>query len=179
MRDTTNPKKFDGVLATSWQADLADRDALHAPHGVKFDDGSAFDANTVKYNIDRIMGTLPGEKTQPLSSFQYTSLEGRQGGQPDDGRHHHEDARSTAAGAAVGAADDPDRLGHKDPNALAAKPDGTGPYSSSQWDRNNQVVMKAKPNYFRGEAEDRQRDLQGHARRRVAARGARSPGTST
>jgi peptide/nickel transport system substrate-binding protein len=37
-----------------------------------------------------------------------------------------------------------------DPTALAAKPVGTGPYTLVSWDRNNQIVMKAKANYFRG-----------------------------
>jgi peptide/nickel transport system substrate-binding protein len=150
MRDTKNPKTFDGVLATSFKriSPTVMRFTLHK--GVKFDDGSAFDANTVKYNVDRIMGTLPGEKTQPLSSFQYTSLKSAKVVNPTtvDIITKTPDPLLLARLSALliiptGSVD-------KDQNALAAKPNGTGPYSFVEWDRNNQVVMKAKPDYFRG-----------------------------
>jgi len=150
MRDTKNPKTFDGVLATSFKRLSPTAMRFTLRKGVKFDDGSAFNATTVKYNIDRIMGTLPGEKTPPLLSFQFTSLSGAHVISPttvDIGTKTPDPlllARlSSLLMIPTGSVD-------TDANALAAKPDGTGPYSLVTWDRNNQVVMKAQPNYFRG-----------------------------
>jgi peptide/nickel transport system substrate-binding protein len=150
MRDTKNPKTWDPVLATSWKRLSPTAMRFTLRKGVKFDDGSAFDANTVKYNVDRMMGTLPGEKSPPLSAFQFTSLSGAHVINPttvDIGTKTPDPlllARlSSLLMIPTGSVD-------KDPNALAAKPDGTGPYTLVTWDRNNQVVMKAKPSYFRG-----------------------------
>ncbi len=150
MRDTKNPKRFDGVLAKSWTRLSPTAFRFHLRSGVKFSDGSAFNANTVKYNIDRIMGTLPGEKNPPLSAFQYTSINGVHVINPttvDIGTKAPDPLLLPRLSALLmiptGSVD-------KDPNALAAKPVGTGPYTLVTWDRNNQVVMKAKNNYFRG-----------------------------
>lgn len=149
-RDPRNPKKFDGVLAKSWRrlSPTAFRFVLRK--GVKFDDGSPFNADNVKYNIDRIMGTLPGETAPPLAAFQYTSINGVHVINPytvDIGTKAPDPlllARLTALlMIPTGSVD-------KNANALASHPDGTGPYTLVTWDRNNQVVMKAKPNYFLG-----------------------------
>lgn len=149
-RDSKNPKKFDGVLATSWHQLTPTAYRFVLRKGVKFSDGSAFNAATVKYNIDRIMGVLPGEKSAPLAAFQYTSINGV----------HVINNYTVDIGTK---APDPLLLPRltallmiptgsvtQDPTALSAKPDGTGPYTLVTWGRNNQVVMKAKPNYFLG-----------------------------
>lgn len=149
-RDPRNPKKFDGVLATAWHQLTPTAYRFVLRKGVRFDDGSAFNASTVKYNIDRLMGTLPGQKSPPLAAFQYTSINGV----------HVINSTTVDIGTK---APDPLLLARlsallmiptgsvtQDPTALASKPDGTGPYSLVTWDRNNQVVMKAKPNYFLG-----------------------------
>jgi len=150
MRDTANPKQFDGVLAASWRRLTPTAFRFVLRKGVRFDDGSLFNAQTVKYNIDRIMGTLPGEKSPPLIAFQFKSLSGVHvinSTTVDIGTKTPDPlllARlSSLLMIPAGAVD-------KDPNALAARPDGTGPYTLVTWDRNNQVVMKAKPTYFRG-----------------------------
>jgi peptide/nickel transport system substrate-binding protein len=149
-RDPVDPKKWDGVLASKWQRLTATAYRFFLRSGVKFSDGSPFNATTVKYNIDRIMGTLPGEKTPPLAAFQFTSINGV----------HVINATTVDIGTK---SPDPLLLARlssllmvptgsvtTDPNALAAQPDGTGPYTLVKWDRNNQVVMKAKPSYFLG-----------------------------
>ncbi len=149
-RDPANAKQWDGVLASKWQRLTPTAYRFFLRSGVKFSDGSPFNANTVKYNIDRIMGTLPGEKTPPLAAFQFTSINGV----------HVINATTIDIGTK---SPDPLLLARlssllmvptdsvtKDPNALASEPDGTGPYTLVKWDRNNQVVMKAKPGYFLG-----------------------------
>lgn len=149
-RDPRNPKKFDGVLASSWRAVSSTDYRFTLRKNVKFSDGSAFNADTVKYNIDRIMGKLPGEKAPPLAAFQYTSISGAKVVSPYvvDITTKAPDPLLLARLSALlmiptGSVD-------KDPNALASQPDGTGPYTLVTWDRNNQVVMKAKPDYYLG-----------------------------
>lgn len=149
-RDPQNPKKFVGVLAVKWHQLTPTAYRFVLRKGVKFSDGSAFNATTVKYNIDRIMGTLPGEASPPLSAFQYKSISGVHvinSTTVDIGTKSPDPlllARLTALlMIPTGAVD-------KSATALAAQPDGTGPYTLVTWDRNNQVVMKAKPGYFLG-----------------------------
>lgn len=149
-RDPLDPKTWDGVLAAKWHQLTPTAYRFILRKGVRFSDGSAFNANTVKYNIDRIMGRLPGEKAPPLAAFQYKSINGV----------HVINSTTVDIGTS---APDPMLLArlssllmiptgsvNTNPNALAAQPDGTGPYTLVTWDRNNQVVMKAKPNYFLG-----------------------------
>lgn len=150
QRDPNDPTRWDGVLATSWHQLNPTAYRFVLRKGVKFDDGSAFNADTVKYNIDRIIGTLPGEKSPPLAAFQFGSIKGVHIINPyevDIGTKAPDPlllARlSSLLMIPTGAVD-------KDPNALASSPDGTGPYTLVTWDRNNQVVMKAKPSYFLG-----------------------------
>jgi len=150
MRDTKNPKRFVGVLARTWRrlSPTAVRFVLRK--GVKFSDGSAFNATTVKYNIDRLMGTLPGQKSPPLSAFQYSSISGVHVINPttvDIGTKAPDPLLLARLSALLMI---PTHSVDGDPNALAAKPVGTGPYTLVSWDRNNQIVMKAKSNYFRG-----------------------------
>ena len=129
MRDTANPKKYDPMLATSWKV-LSPTDVqFKLRTGVHFSDGSLFNAQTVVYNIDRILGTLPGEKSQPLASYQYTSLKSAK-------------AVNDSTVDIITKTPDPLLLARisallmiptnavaTNPNALASKPDGTGPYT--------------------------------------------------
>lgn len=149
-RDPRNPKKWDGVLATSWHQLTPTAYRFVLRKGVKFDDGSPFNAQTVKYNIQRITGTLPGETSAPLAGFQFTSISAAHvinSNTVDIGTKTPDPlllARlSSLLMIPTGSVD-------KNPNALASQPDGTGPYTLVTWDRNNQVVMKAKPSYFLG-----------------------------
>jgi peptide/nickel transport system substrate-binding protein len=150
MRDTADPRKFDPVLATSWKV-ISPTDVQFKLHtGVHFSDGSAFNAETVKYNVDRILGTLPGEKTQPLASYQYASLKGAKvvNDSTVDILTKTPDPLLLARMSALLMV--PTNSVTTNPKALSAKPDGTGPYTLVTWDRNNEVAMKANPNYFRG-----------------------------
>lgn len=150
IRDTKNATKWDPVLATSWKVLSSTDVQFKLRTGVHFTDGSLFNAATVKYNIDRILGTLPGEKSQPLASYQYTSLKSAKviNDSTVDIITKTPDPLLYARLSALLMI--PTNSVAKDPNALASKPDGTGPYTLVTWDRNNQVVMKANPSYFRG-----------------------------
>jgi peptide/nickel transport system substrate-binding protein len=150
QRDPKDPTKWDGVLATSWKRLTPTAYRFNLRQGVKFDDGQAFNANTVAYNISRIMGKLPGEKSPPLAAFQFSSINGVHVISPyvvDIGTSAPDPLLLARLSSLLMI---PSGSVTSDPNALAAKPDGTGPYTLVSWDRNNQVVMKAKPSYFLG-----------------------------
>jgi peptide/nickel transport system substrate-binding protein len=149
-RDTKNPKKFDGILATKWRSVSPTKTEFTLRKGVKYDDGSAFDAANVKYNIDRVLGKLPGEKTPPLINFQFTNFTGATVVNPTTVDIQTKSPDPLLLARLSSLLMIPTDSVTQDPNALAAKPDGTGPYTLVSWDRNNQVVMKAKPSYFLG-----------------------------
>jgi peptide/nickel transport system substrate-binding protein len=145
-RDATDPRKFNPKLATSWKRvnDTTTRFDLRT--GVKFSDGKPFTAADVKYTVDYLLGRLPHSKPEILS-YQFGTL-----GKVKVVDDHTVEFHTTGP--------DPlllDRLtalyiipkGAK-PKSLASTPVGTGPYKLVKWDRNNQVVMRAKPDYYGG-----------------------------
>lgn len=150
-RDTRNPQRFNGVLATSWQQVSPTTMRFHLRQGVKFADGQPFDADTVVYNIERVLGKTPGGKPA-LIAYLFPSL---QGASSVDA--HTVDIETTAPDPVLiplftGLLIVPNHAVDRDPNALAATPNGTGPYRLTRWDRNTQVLMEAKPDYFLGPA---------------------------
>jgi peptide/nickel transport system substrate-binding protein len=150
-RDGEDPTKFNPVLATSWKQVNPTTVEFKLRSGVEFSSGKPFNAATVKYNVDRMVGKLEGEEP-PLLAFQFESVAGAEAVDPTTVRitTKYPDPLILGRMAALmmiptGAVD-----GGRD--ALASKPDGTGPYEFVRWDRNNEVVMKAKPRYFLGAA---------------------------
>ncbi len=147
-RDGSDPRKFNPELATGWKRvnDTTTRFTLRT--GVKFSDGKPFTAADVKYTVDYLLGNLPHSKPAILA-YQFGTLKDVK--VVDD---HTVDFRTKGP--------DPlllDRLTQlyivpdgADPKSLASTPVGTGPYKLAKWDRNSQVVMEAKPDYFGGTA---------------------------
>jgi len=148
-RDGQDPTKFNGVLATGWTQVDPTTVEFKLQTGVTFSGGEPFDAECVKYNVDRLLGLLPG--TEPaLLAYQFGPIEGAE----------VVDAETVLIKTK---APDPLILGRMallymiptgsvdaDPEALMSEPNGTGPYNLVEWDRNNQVVLEAKADYFRG-----------------------------
>ena len=150
-RDAQDPKKFNPVLATSWKQVTPTTLRFELHDGVKFADGSTFDADDVKYTVDVLLGKLHGRHPAILS-YQYGTLKGAKVVSPStvDILTNGPDPLLMSRMAAMMII--PDGSVTKNAKALASKPNGTGPYDFVEWDRNNQVVMKAKPDYFRGPA---------------------------
>jgi peptide/nickel transport system substrate-binding protein len=154
-RDAADPQKFNGVLATGWRQVDPTTLRLQLRPNVKFSDGRPLDAATVAYNVDRVLGNVPGGKPA-LIAYLFPSLKGAAVVDA-----HTVDIQTKAPDPVLVPLLSelmivPDHAVDKDPNALAANPVGTGPYRLVQWDRNNQVVMQAKPDYFRGPAQIKQ-----------------------
>lgn len=148
-RNGKDPRKFDAALATKWERTNDTTVRFTLRKGVKFSDGSTFEAADVVYTVNYLLGKLP-DLDPAILSYQYGSVKNAK--EVDE---HTVDIVTTTtdpllldriAGMMIvpeGAVDD-------DPKALASKPVGTGPYTLTKWDRNNEVVMKAKKNYFLG-----------------------------
>jgi peptide/nickel transport system substrate-binding protein len=151
-RNGSDPQKFDPVLATSWKQLSPTTTRFTLRKGVKFSDGSPFNAQSVKYTFEYLAGKLPSSKKPALLDYQYGTIKTVKVVSPDtvdivtDGP---DPLLLSRLGALLMV---PNHAVDSNPNALAAKPVGTGPYAFVRWDRNNQVVMKAKPNYFLGPA---------------------------
>lgn len=148
-RNANDPTRFDGILAARWKRIGAKTMRFTLRRGVTFSNGQPFDAATVKYNVDRVLGKLP--KTKPaLISYQFDTVRGVRvvnrttvdilTKQPDPL------ILSRMAQLLIIPTHSVDR----DKDALASKPIGTGPYTLVRWDRNNEVVLKARADYFRG-----------------------------
>lgn len=148
-RNGKDPTTFDGILATHWKRMGGKTVRFTLRRGVTFSNGQAFDAPTVKYNIDRVLGKLP--KTKPaLISYQFGTVRGARvvnrytvdilTKQPDPLILSRMESLMIIPNHSVDA----------DQDALASKPIGTGPYTLVSWDRNNQVTLEARNDYFRG-----------------------------
>ena len=152
LRDAKDPTKFLPVLAVSWKHLSAKVWRFTLRKGVKFSDGQEFDAATVKYNIDRVIGKLPSGQPPALILFQAGTLASARvvSKYVVDIVTNQPDALLLSRVAPIGMI--PNHSVDADPKALTAAVDGTGPFTLVRWDRNNEVVMKARPNYFRGRA---------------------------
>ena len=148
-RDAKDPTTFAGILASHWKRVGRKTMRFALRHGVTFSDGQPFDARTVKYNIDRVLGKLP--KTKPaLISYQFGTVKGARvvnrftvdilTKQPDPLILSRMESLLIIPNHSV----------DRDQNALASNPIGTGPYTLVHWDRNNEVALKARNDYFRG-----------------------------
>lgn len=149
VKDANGPDSFKPVLALKWKRVKPATWRFWLRHGVKFSDGGAFNAASVVYNMDRLLGKVPGTAPGLATLNSFSTL-----------------ARATLVSTYVvdisTTGPDPLILGrlanfplvsnHVPASTLASTPDGTGPYSLQTWDRNNQVVLQAKPRYFLGKA---------------------------
>ena len=148
-RNAKDPTTFDGILARSWKRIGGKTVRFVLRRGITFSNGAPFDAATVKYNLDRVLGKLP--KTKPaLLAYQFGTVRTARvvnrytvdivTKQPDPLILSRMESLMIIPNHSVDA----------DKDALASKPIGTGPYTLVRWDRNNEVVLKARNDYFRG-----------------------------
>jgi peptide/nickel transport system substrate-binding protein len=146
-RDGADPKKFNPVLATSWKQVDATTWEFTLRDGVTFSGGERFDAETAAYNVRRVSGLLKGQEP-PLLSYQFESIKGAEAVDATTLRITTKYPDPLFLGRMSALMMVPDGAG-KD---LASTPNGTGPYELVRWNRNNEVVMKAKPSYALGAA---------------------------
>lgn len=147
-RDAKDPTKFNPILAASFEQVDDTTIEFKLRDGVKFSGGEPFDAETVKYNIDRLTGKLPGEP--PVLAFEFESVDRAEVVDKNTVRIITKQPDALILGTIAEAYMIPKGSVDQNKDALASKPNGTGAYQFIRWDRNNEVVMKAKNDYFLG-----------------------------
>ncbi|WP_432563600.1 ABC transporter substrate-binding protein [Kineococcus sp. SYSU DK003] len=145
-RNREDPTVYEPALAEEWTQVDDTTWEFGLRQGVTFSDGTPFTAAAVKYTVDYLIGEITGDPA--LLSANFASLSGAE--VVDDFT-----VRLTTSSPAPllmprlpglfivkeGAVD-------SDPEALAGNPIGTGPYTLEAWDRNAQVVLRAREDHF-------------------------------
>jgi peptide/nickel transport system substrate-binding protein len=148
QRDPQDPTQYESVLAESWEQidDLTYEFTL--ADGVTFSDGSEFDANDVKYTVDFLLGDVTGEPT--LLSSNFMGLAGAEVVDDLTVRFLMDSPSPLFMPRLPGLMIIPEGSLDTDSTALDSEPLGTGAYTLNAWDRNSQVVLDARPDYFLG-----------------------------
>jgi peptide/nickel transport system substrate-binding protein len=131
------------VAPTVWEFKLR--------RGVKFHNGEDFNADSVKFSIERLVN--PANKLRGSSSF--APIERVEIVDPYTVRIHtkkpwpvflsHIALRQAAMYP-------PKEYAGKDPAAISRNPIGTGPYKFVRWSKDEEIVMEAFPGYWGGAA---------------------------
>ncbi|MGH7300872.1 MAG: ABC transporter substrate-binding protein [Candidatus Rokuibacteriota bacterium] len=131
------------VAPTTWEVKLR--------RGVKFHNGEAFNADSVKFSIERLAN--PANKLRGSSSF--APIDRVEIVDPYTVRIHtkkpwpvflsHISLRQAAMYP-------PKEYAGKDAGAISRSPIGTGPYKFVRWSKDEEIVMEAFPGYWGGAA---------------------------
>ena len=153
------------------QARAADPQA--PDQGVKFHDGTAWDAKAAKWNLDRL--DLPPVLRRPVQPARHRHLEGRpgrarkdeggsangpftfeleghRGGRRLDGPHPILDPNPSIVSVLTGpgaAPISPEAYNKAGKDAYSRKPVGAGPYRFVEWQSGSHVVLEKNPDYWR------------------------------
>jgi len=129
------------VAPTTWEIKLR--------KGVKFHNGEDFDAESVKFSLERLAN--PANKLRGSPS--YGPVDRVEIVDPYTVRVHTKKPWPTfVAHMALRQASmyPPKEYAGKDANAISRNPIGTGPYRFVRWSKDEEIVMEANPGYFRG-----------------------------
>ena len=141
-------------LAESWEVkDDGKTYIFHLRKGVKFHDGTDFDAEVVKFNFLRITGRLDPEE-KPFAAPFFTAVESVE---PLDAHTVQFTLKSPSytvipalaiyrVGFLQMSPTSYKTHGKKD---VALHPAGTGPFKLAKWEQNNVIVLEKNPNYFK------------------------------
>jgi peptide/nickel transport system substrate-binding protein len=131
------------VAPTVWEVKLR--------RGVKFHNGETFDADSVKFSLERLVN--PANKLRGSSSF--APIDRVEIVDPYTVKIHtkkpwpvflsHIALRQAAMYP-------PKEYAGKDPAAISKNPVGTGPYKFVRWSKDEEIVMEAFPGYWGGPA---------------------------
>ncbi len=141
--DVTNESRFVPALAESWRAlnDTTWRFVLR--QGVRFHDGTPFNADSVVYTLRRVR-----ENTKLIKAFVYQDIESVE----KDGDHAvvvrtRRPFGSLPAHLTMLGMLPPGAAGQEE--AFFQKPIGTGPFRFVRWTHGDHIVMQANPAYWK------------------------------
>lgn len=134
-------------LAESWEAVDETTWRFHLREDVTFSNGEPFDAEDVKFSIERI---LDPEQASPRASM----LEMISEVEIEDDRtvviRTDEPSPTLLAGLAVNEIVPSEYVTEVGDEAFAAEPIGTGPFTFAEWVPNQRVVLEANPDHWEG-----------------------------
>ena len=131
------------VAPTTWEIKLR--------KGVKFHNGETFDAESVKFSLERLAN--PANKLRGSPSF--GPIDRVEIMDPYLVRVHTKKPWPTfVSQMALRQASmyPPKEYAGKDPAAISKNPIGTGPYKFVRWSKDEEIVMEAVPDHWRGAA---------------------------
>jgi peptide/nickel transport system substrate-binding protein len=139
-------------LATEWKV-LDDKNGwqFKLRQGVKFHNGDDFNAESVKYTIERVIDPA----TKSTISSEVGIITGADVVDPYtvNIRTKQPDIMlPSRLGELYGGMLSPAHTKATDPATLAIKPNGTGPYKLVEWVKNERLVLEANDSYWRGPA---------------------------
>ncbi|WP_274652063.1 ABC transporter substrate-binding protein [Paenibacillus humicola] len=145
-RDADN--KLAPALATEWKAIDDHTWQFKLRQGVKFHDGESFNANVVKYSIDRLKDPATASPIVELNSVKEVDV-------VDDYTVNFvtnapdpilPNKLTLFGGVMV----PPNYIKEKGDEYFASHPVGTGPFKFVSWTKDNKVEMEANADYWRG-----------------------------
>lgn len=143
------------ALAESWEiANDGKLYTFHLRRGVTFHDGTPFDADAVKFNLERMLDPdHPYHDTGPFPlAFFYERIQRVEVVDDYTVRLHLDRAYApllSNLAYPTGAMVSPAAVG-KHGKEFGRHPVGTGPFRFAQWQANRRVVIEANPDYRRG-----------------------------
>ncbi len=118
--------------------------------GVKFHNGEDFDAESVKFSLERVIN--PANKLRGATFF--TPIDRVEVVDPQTVRVHTKKPWPTFVNAMVfiqAAMYPPKAFAGKDTATISRGPIGTGPYKFVRWSKDEEIVLEANTGYYRGE----------------------------
>jgi len=135
-------------LATEWKAINDTTWQFKLREGVKFQDGEPFDANAVKFSIDRLLNPATKSPIVELNTVSEVKVvDANTVNFVTKGPDPILPNKVTLFG---GVMVPPKYIQEKGDDNFAKNPIGTGAYKFVSWQKDNQVVMEANPDYWRG-----------------------------
>ncbi len=134
-------------LASSWEVLNDTTLEFVLRPDVKFHNGEAFDADSVKFSIERVLN----EDLQSGLRSRFKSIESVEVVEPHRVRLHLTHPNSSIVWNLTALAMLPPDYGQRlTPAGFARAPVGTGPFSFVEWVRDDHVTVAANPDYFAG-----------------------------